>query len=61
MNNIPTYTSFGNGSPDQAGVPTVPGVPVAGDTMDRGDLTDPGGGSDVVQPVAVPMPTSPQP
>lgn len=58
---IPTYVSFGGGVavPGAAPALMVP-VPVSGDVMDVGDITDPEE-STVVEPVDVQMPTTPQP
>jgi hypothetical protein len=50
---LPTYTTFSSTPP--AVFPPSP-VPVVGDVMDTGNLTDPGGGSTVVQPVDTTMP-----
>lgn len=58
MNPNPTYTSFGQSSPQVVGQPVAP---VPGDILDTGDITDPNGGSTVVQPVAIPLATTPQP
>ena len=61
MNPTPTYVSFGGGVSVPAGAPPlmVP-VPVSGDVMDAGDITDPAAAT-VVEPVDVTMPTTPQP
>ena len=55
----PTYTNF-SGNPDVNGVPNIPPLPVAGDITDAATSNQVGGG-DVVQPVVVAMPSSPQP
>ena len=61
MNPAPTYVSFGGGVGVPASAPPlmVP-VPVSGDLMDVGDITDPAAAT-VVEPVDVTMPTTPQP
>jgi hypothetical protein len=55
----PTYTSFSN-NPDINGVPCLPPIPVAGDITDAAGSNQ-AGAADVVQPVPVTMPSTPQP
>ena len=61
MNPTPTYVSFGGGVsvPGAAPALMVP-VPVSGDVMGTGDLTDPSAAT-VVEPVDTTLPTTPQP